>query len=57
MVYDCVEMRDGELMINSGVCNQEATSSAAGGSKSHKLFKTGGLQSLLPVLELIRGIT
>jgi hypothetical protein len=20
-VYDCVEMRDGELMINSGVCN------------------------------------
>jgi hypothetical protein len=43
-VYDCIEMRDGELMINSGVCNS--------GPKS-KLFFTGGLNSLLPPLELI----
>ncbi len=48
IVYDCVEMRDGELMINSGVCN--------GGPKS-KLFFNGGLNSLLPALELIQGIT
>ena len=56
MVYDCIEMRDGELMINSGVCNQECTT-AAGGSKSQKLFKTGGLSSLLPILELVKGIS
>jgi hypothetical protein len=47
-VYDCVEMRDGELMINSGVCNI--------GPKS-KLFYTGGLNSLLPFIELITGIS
>jgi hypothetical protein len=48
MVYDCVELRDGELMINSGVCNA--------GPKS-KIFYTGGLNSLLPLLELIQGIS
>ena len=41
-------MRDAELMINSGVCNN--------GSKS-KLFFTGGLLSLLPLLDMIRGIS
>lgn len=40
-------MRDGDLMINSGVCHA--------GPKS-KLFFTGGLNSLLPFLELISGI-
>lgn len=40
-------MRDGELMINSGVCNT--------GPKA-KLFLTGGLNSLLPILDLISGI-
>ena len=47
-VYDCIEMRDGELMINSGACNV--------GSKS-KLFFTGGLNSLLPILDLISAIS
>lgn len=47
MVYDCVELRDGELMINSGVCNS--------GPKA-KMFQTGGLNSLLPLLELISGV-
>lgn len=47
-VYDCIEMRDGELMINSGACSI--------GSKS-KLFFTGGLNSLLPILELINAIS
>lgn len=46
-MYDCVDMRDGDLMINSGVCHA--------GPKS-KLFFTGGLNSLLPFLELISGI-
>jgi hypothetical protein len=47
IVYDCVEMRDGELMINSGICNC--------GPKS-KFFYTGGLNSLLPFLELLNSI-
>jgi hypothetical protein len=47
IVYDSVEMRDGELMINSGVCNT--------GPKS-KLFFTGGLNSLLPFLEVMSAI-
>lgn len=48
-VYDCCsEMRDGELMINSGVCNV--------GPRS-KLFYSGGLNSLLPILEMIRAVT
>lgn len=47
-VYDCIEMRDGELMINSGVSNT--------GPKS-KLFFCGGLTSILPIMELIHGIT
>lgn len=38
-------MRDAELMINSGVCINQQTS---------KLFYTGGLCSLLPLLDLIR---
>jgi len=41
-------MRDGELMINSGASHI--------GPKS-KLFFNGGLNSLLPLLELIHGIT
>lgn len=48
MVYDFVELRDGELMINSGVCNS--------GPKA-KMFQTGGLNSLLPLLELISGLS
>ena len=48
MVYDCVELRDGEMMINSGVCNT--------GPKA-KLFHSGGLNSLLPFLELLAGIS
>jgi hypothetical protein len=56
-VYDCVEMRDGELMINSGVCNQGGTTQGSGAFKYNNLFKVGGLNSLLPMLELIKGIT
>ena len=48
VVYDTIDSRDGELMINSGVCNS--------GPKS-KLFFTGGLNSLLPILDLTQGIT
>lgn len=48
MVFDCVELRDGELMINSGVCNS--------GPKA-KIFHTGGLNSLLPLLEIISGVS
>lgn len=47
-VYDCVDMRDGELMINSGVCNP--------GPKG-KLAFAGGLDSLLPFLDLIRAVS
>ena len=47
MVYDCVDMRDGELMINSGVCNP--------GPKG-KLSFAGGIDSLLPFIELMRAI-
>lgn len=47
VVYDCVDMRDGELMINSGVCNP--------GPKG-KLSFTGGINSFLPFIELIRAI-
>ena len=47
-VYDCIDMRDGELMINSGACNP--------GPKG-KLSYTGGLESLLPMIELIRAIS
>lgn len=40
-------MRDGEMMINSGVCHV--------GTKQ-KLFFTGGLNSVLPMLEILSGI-
>ena len=47
-IFDSIEMRDGELSINSGACHS--------GPRS-KLFFNGGLNSLLPLLELIHGIT
>ena len=46
-VYDQIEMRDGELIINSGVCNS---------SPKSELFFAGRLNSL-PLLDLIQGIT
>ena len=48
VVFDCVDMRDGELMINSGVCNP--------GPKG-KLSFAGGIESLLPFIELVRAIS
>lgn len=41
-------MRDGELMVNSGVCKNNPKS---------KLFFTGGLISFLPLLDLLRVIS
>lgn len=43
LVYDCIELSDGELMVNSGVLNS--------GPKA-KMFHCGGLNSVLPLLEI-----
>jgi len=43
-----MDMRDADLMINSGVCHT--------GPKA-KLFFNGGLNSLLPFLEMIAAIS
>ena len=47
-VYDCVEMRDAEMVINTGVCNVGPHS---------KLFFSGGLSSVFPLLEVITAIS
>ena len=41
-------MRDADLMINSGVCHT--------GPKAKLFFTAGGLNSLLPYIEMISGI-
>jgi hypothetical protein len=48
VVFDCVDMHDGELLINSGVVHSPAKECMA---------KSGGLTSLLPLMEAITAVT
>ena len=47
LAFDCVDLHDGELMINSGVLNS--------GPKA-KMFFCGGINSILPILQITQKI-
>ena len=47
VVFDCVDMNDGELLINSGVVHS---------SGKDFMSKNGGLTALLPFMEAITAV-